>query len=263
MGRAKRARAAIRAERHAAELAKRLGKALKDARTATRLKQAQAAAAAGISQSAWSQLESAGDPRFTIATWDRAAFAVGATLDAFLRRATAADQPKDAVHLRGQELIIRTALAGAWRALPEEPIDREARTSRFADVLLYRRPPGPRELTPAEYALMEVIDWFEDVGDPIRDWGRRLEALERYAISRMIGDDPLPRTGGCWVVRATQRNRRLIAQHRNFFRARFPGSGLAWIESLTNPQAQIPKEPALLWVSVSGDRLFAARLGSG
>jgi hypothetical protein len=76
---------------------------------------------------------------------------------------------------------------------------------------------------------MEVIDWFSDVGAPIRDWARRLDAVDRYAVARMVGDDELPRTSGCWVVRATRRNRLLLGAHSNLFRARFPGSGRLWL----------------------------------
>jgi hypothetical protein len=104
------------------------------------------------------------------------------------------------------ELIIRTALGGGWKGLPEEPIDREARASRAADFLLHRQRPAEA----AEYGLFDVIDWFSDVGEPVRAWSRRLDALERYAVARMTEGDPLPRTGGCWVVRATQRNRTLF-----------------------------------------------------
>jgi hypothetical protein len=152
--------------------------------------------------------------------------------------------------------VISTALLGGWQALPEEPIDREARTSRAADVLLHRR----RSDRPVEYALFEVIDWFHDVGAPTREWSRRLDAVERYAIARMTpNDESLPVVGGCWVVRATMRNRRLIGEHRHFFRARFPGSGRAWLAALGSREDPMPTVPAVLWVSVDGTRLFAVR----
>lgn len=262
----RRATAAGKAERHATDLSAKLGAALRDARRRSALTQSHAARRAGIAQGTWSALEIERDPRYTLLTWDRAAFAVGTTLDAFIRGASAADQPRDAVHLRNQELIIRTALAGGWRALPEEPIDREARTSRAADVLLHRRrAAAPAELVgpalPAEYAICEIWDWLDDVGGSLRDFSRRLDAIDRYAVARMIGDDPLPGTSGCWVLRATRRNRHLVAEHRNLFRARFPGSGHAWVTALTNPAALLPSQPALLWVAVNGEKVFPARLG--
>jgi hypothetical protein len=77
----------------------------------------------------------------------------------------------------------------------------------------------------------------------------------------MVGDESVPRIGGCWLVRATRRNRQLVGEHRHFFRARFPGSGRAWLAALSDAAVPMPAEPALLWVDVGGTRLFAARLG--
>lgn len=238
-------------------LMRKLGLMLKDGRRRSRARQLDASAKAGISRSEWSGLE-LGRKSATLATWNRAAFAVGGSLEAYLKQASAADRPRDAVHLRHQELVIRTALGGGWQALPEEPIDREARTSRAADVLLNRRSKADGR---TEYALCEVWDWLDDVGAAVRDMTRRLEAVDRYAVARMRGDEPLPRVGGFWLVRATQRNRALIAEHRHFFRARFPGSSRAWLAAVTGPQAPLPAQPALLWVAVNGERLFPARLG--
>jgi hypothetical protein len=217
--------------------------------------QAAAARRAGLKQTTWSRLEVDRDPGYTVLTWDRAAFAVGASRDAFIRGGSAADRPRDAVHLKAQELTIRVSRPGGWSHSPKEMIDRDARTSRAADVLLYRRRPA----RPSEYALMEVIDWFADVGAPLRDWSRRLDAVDRYGVSRMRPDDELPVTSGCWIVRATKRNRLLIAQHRNLFRSRFPGSGRAWLVAVTDATIPMPSSPALLWVTVSGERLFPVR----
>jgi transcriptional regulator with XRE-family HTH domain len=228
-----------------------------DGRRRMGLTQAVASARAGISQSEWSELERGK----TIATFpivNRAAYAVGARLEAYLRETSAADAPRDAVHLRHQELIIRTGAIGGWRALPEELIDRDARTSRAADVLLTRR--AIDGVT--EYALWDVRDWVDDVGATVRDFARRLAAVERYAIGHMHGDEPLPRTGGCLVLRATRRNRELVSHHRHFFRARFPGSGRAWLASLVDVTQALPDSAALVWVSVSGERLYPARFAT-
>ena len=74
---------------------------LRDARIRVGLTQAEGAARAGLSQGAWSRLENDGDPRYTLATWDRAAFAVGTTLNAYLPETSAADRPRDAVTAEG------------------------------------------------------------------------------------------------------------------------------------------------------------------
>jgi transcriptional regulator with XRE-family HTH domain len=232
---------------------RKLGAMLRDGRTRLGLKQIEAASAAGISRSEWSKLER-GKSRATLHFINRAGSAVNAPLDAFLRHASAANLPRDATQLKGQELVIATARPGGWRGLPEEQIDRDARTSRAADVLLFRQ----RELQAPEYALIEIIDWFADVGEPLRAWNSRLAAVERYAIARMQNDVP-PVTSGCWVVRATQRNRRLVADHANLFRARFPASGRAWLAALAQPSIAMPTEPCLLWINVKGDRLFPVR----
>jgi len=151
--------------------------------------------------------------------------------------------------------MIATATAGGWHGLAEEQIDREARSSRFADVLLERP-----HVQPEEVALMEIIDWFDDVGAPLREWPRRLEAVERRAIARMVGDQGVPKVGGCWLIRATRRNRELVAAHANIFRNRFPGSGRAWLAALTQTTAAMPDAAALLWVSVDGTRIWPSRL---
>jgi hypothetical protein len=245
----------VSADAAADVLSRRMGRMLADSRTRTRATQRQASACAGISQAEWSALERGTNA--TIATWSRAASAVGANLDAYLRGSSAADQPRDAVHLRNQELLMRTAAPGAWRALPEQLIDREARTSRAADVLLFRQATRPM---PDEYAIAEVWDWFADVGAAGRDWQRRLAALERYAIARMR-DEVLPRHSGVWVIRATARNRRLVGDHTSFFKSLLPGTGHAWLSALGDSATAMPTEPALIWVSVAGDRLWPARLG--
>lgn len=245
-------------DRHASALAGKLGAALRDARKIRGLTQAEAAARAGLVQTTWSKLERDRDACYTLATWDRAAHAVGTALSAYLQQASAAAAPRDAVHLRNEELVLRTAAPGGWHGLGEAQIDRDPGRSRHADVLLERLRAGLGD----EYALCEVSDWVPDVGDAVRDFQRRLAAVDRYAVARMR-DDAVPTTSGFWLVRATLRNRRLVDEHRNFFHSRFPGSGRAWLAALATPTAPMPAEPALLWVDVGGTRIFEARLGSG
>jgi transcriptional regulator with XRE-family HTH domain len=223
---------------------------LRDGRLSLGLTQAQVARRAGVAQSTWSWLESGAGGGAPLSTWTLAATAANASLDAYIRQASAASQPRDAVHLRNQELVIRIAHGGGWRALPEARLGMPTGGARWADVIIHR---------PAEYAVIEIFDWFDDVGSHVRDFARRTEALDRLAVSRMPADDPVPRVSGCWVVRATRRNRQLLAQHSHFFRARFPGSGRAWLAALQNPESPMPHEPAILWVSSNGERLLPVR----
>ncbi len=227
---------------------------IRDTRRQAGLTQQAVADRGGVSRSAVAGLETTRDGRTTLSLLNRVATALDTELRAYLEGATAAGQPRDLVHLRHQELVMREAAKGGWRAVPEAALDREARTSRAVDVLLHRH---------REWAICEVCDWFDDVGGTLRDWDRRLEALGRLAISRTAPTDLAtegPRVGGCWVVRATRRNRRLVSEHRGIFRARFPGSAAAWIAALTTA-APMPAEAALIWVSVDGTRLFPSRLG--
>ena len=254
MGRNSRATSAGPADRHASDLAQRLGAALRDARHRARLTQREAARRAGIAQATWSSLEIERDPRFTLATWDRAAFAVGTSLNAYFPQTTAADVPRDAVQLKAQELVIATAARGGWHGTAEAQLDSLAQTSRFGDVVLERPHRAPRDI-----ALVEIIDWFADVGSQLREWPRRLEALERRAIGRMLEGEDVPNISGCWLLRATKRNRDLVGRHSNLFRSSFPGSGRAWIAAITRATSPMPNQPGLVWVAVDGERFYAPR----
>ena len=242
------------ADRRAAEVAIYLGRALRDARRSSRMTQAAVATSASVARSLVSKMESGRGANVALVEWTRVARAAGSDLRAYLERATATDQPRDAVHLRAEELIVRTAAKGGWRAQPERAIDLDPGRSRAGDVVLARL---------AELALVEVVDWIADAGDEFRSWDRRLATVERRAIALAPpGTDATAlRASGIWVLRATRTNRRLVAEHRALFQARFPGSASAWLRSLGDPAHPMPHAPALLWISVGGDRLYPARLG--
>jgi hypothetical protein len=110
-----------------------------------------------------------------------------------------------------------------------------------------------------------VVDWIDDVGAALRDWTRRLARADQLATARLTRDagaqqgPVLPAVSGCWVLRATHRNRGLVSDHRLVFRSRFAGSGRAWLAALRGPSL-MPSEPAILWVSLDGDRVWPARL---
>jgi hypothetical protein len=192
--------------------------------------------AAGLSQSCWSDLERGKGASMSLRVWVRAASALGADLHAYLEGFSATSQPRDAVHLRHQELVASIAARGGWSIRPEQHVA----GGGVADILLARE---------GRTALIEVWNWLADVGDAFRCWDRKLERLRTAD----------PATSGCWAVRATRRNRLLVADHRTLFAARFPGSSAAWINALQTVDAPVPDAAALLWVSVMGDRLVAAR----
>jgi hypothetical protein len=200
-------------------------------------KQADAAVVAGISQSCWSELERGHGATMSLRVWMRVADAVGSDLRSYLEALPGAEAPRDAVHLRIQELVASTAVAGGWRAATEQL----AGGAGFADLLLSRGD---------ERALVEVWTWLADVGDAFRSWERKLERLGSAASS------PL---SGCWILRATRRNRELVAAHRTLFDSRFSARSEAWRAALTDVDASAPQSAGLLWVTVRGDRLYASR----
>lgn len=239
-----------------AELAKALGSALQDAREVAGLTQAEVGERCALAQTAISRMERGGGASWSLRSWVRVADATGTALQAYLSGATAADQPKDAVHLRTQELVANLALAGGWTSVPERAVDDAARGSRSVDLWLERETANGV----LEIVAIEVMDWFDDVGARFRDWDRRLERVRQLAVGTRSREGPdgitLPRVSGCWVVRATQRNRGILTDHRTLFRARFPGDAQSWLRSLDGP-SPLPSDPAVLWVDVKGTRLFA------
>ena len=210
---------------------------------------------AAVAPSTVSEAERGNGSSFTLVTWARLAAATGSSLHAYLEPASAADQPRDIVHLRAQELIARMAGVGGWQSQVEVALDDPARGSRSGDVLLERLRPS----SGAELALMEIWDWFDDVGAAFRSWDGKLARVERGAIARLPpptdSDPALPRVSGCLVLRSTRRNRSLVLDHRSVFAARFPGSGRSWLRCLEDAAAPMPGNAGILWISVNGERL--------
>jgi transcriptional regulator with XRE-family HTH domain len=243
----------------ASELMRELGRALRDARRKVRLTQEALAAQAGVVQGTISALERGRTTTISLLVVVRAARAVGTTLHAYLENTSSAREPRDIAHLRAQALLVELARLGGWHAIPEAAIDDAAERSRAVDALLERARPAEA----VEVAVMEVIDWFADLGASLRAWDRRLARVERQTIALRTRDGAagtlVPRASGCWVVRATQRNRTLVSELRALFAVRFTGSGREWLEAL-GTQAPMPAAPALLWISVRGDRIWASRL---
>ena len=261
----RRSSAQVQSDALAVEVAQILGRALRDARTGGGHTQKTIADLAALAPSTISEAEHGHGAKFTLRTWMRLATAAGSELHAYLERASAADAPRDAAHLKAQELIVRTA-TGGWRAMPEAALDDPASGTRSADVLLLRGTNVDSSVKAnAEVALIEVIDWFDDVGASFRDWDRRLARVERTAVAKHTRDGSdgrpiLPRVAGCVVLRATIRNRALVKDHASLFRARFPGDGRAWLAALASP-APLPGDAAIIWISVDGTRLWPVRFG--
>jgi len=239
----------IAGRRRASAVATRLGVGLHDARLATGLRQVDAAARAGMSQTRYGELERGLGARATLETWACAAAAVGDQLVGFLERAPGATPPRDIEHLRRQASVIDFAQPGGWRALPELALDPGAVRSRSIDVVLVRD-------ATREAILVEVWDWFDDVGAALRSLDAKREAL----TARLERE-----TGGGWtirclfVVRRTRRNVALVRELGPLFAARFPGNSRAWLRALSSSAEPMPTGDGFVW-STSKSALTASRL---
>jgi transcriptional regulator with XRE-family HTH domain len=210
--------------------------------------QAQVADRAALSQTFISDLELGLGTSASIETWAMVAAAVGEQLVGFLERAPGADVPRDIEHLRRQSALIAIAAPGGWRALPELRLDQDARWSRSIDVALVRR-------ATAEAVVVEIWNWFEDVGGALRGLDGKVAALCDHL-------DPSVEwtVHGLFIVRDTRRNRQLVTELGPIFAARFPGNARAWLRALTDPSERLPDGDGLLWSDRVGTMLKASRL---
>ncbi len=224
-----------------------VGRGLRESRLRRGLTQAAVAQRAGVSRATVQRVEGGQSGNVTIDSLQRAAVAVGRPLRIELAP-DARREPADAGHLGVQELVVRLGSSGGYAPLPEMPVGR-AGSWRSTDVVL-RSDPRRRLL------IVECWNTIGDVGAAYRGTSRKLEDGEEYAAGRW-GDDP-NLVSACWVVRATARNRALLARYPALFAARFPGSSRAWVRALTEG-TEPPRETGLVWCDVAATRLYAWR----
>lgn len=232
--------------RRAAIVGRRIGIGLRESRLALRMSQARAADRAGIFQASWSRIERGVTGAASLETLASCAAAVGTQLAAFIEARPGTDLPRDIEHLRRQELVIELSRGGDWAAQPELAIDPRAVRSRSIDVHLAR-------FGGAERAIVEIVDLMADGGAEFRNLTDKVAAVRRIA-----GDGA--RVRGLLVLRATARNRAIVAEFPGLFATRFPGSASQWLRALSDPTVAMPDGDGLIWSTVRGDRLFAAVL---
>ncbi len=220
---------------------------MRECRTALRLTQSEAADRAGVSQPFWSRVERGQGTVASLETLSACAAAVGSQLAAFIEAQPGAQLPRDIEHLRRQELVLRIAASGGWTARPERPIDPTAERSRSIDLLLERAGEGRREL-----AVIEIEDWLADLGAVQRGLEDKVAAIRR--------EEPAPGVAGLLIVRATARNRAVLAELEGLMTARFPASSSAWLAALADAARPMPVADGWLWSSIGGDRLIIPRL---
>lgn len=225
----------------------RAGGELRASRKRRRLTQRHLGEAIGVSQSTISRMERGRGAMLSIEVWQRAFVAVERKLMIEAARDLAA-APLDAGHLQIQELVLRLGRPAGYTGL-FELATRPSDPSRSADV-------GLRDDVRRRLVLVECWNTISDIGAGARTTARKIAEAQALAIA--LGGERPHTVFGCWVVRATRRNRELLATYPEVFAARFPGSSTAWVAALTTGSAP-PTGPGLVWCDVDATRLFAWR----
>lgn len=225
----------------------RLGAEIRSSRRRRGLTQAVLGRRVGVTQSTVSQVERGIGGSLSVDIWQRLFVGLGRRLVIDAGR-DQIGEPVDAGHLRIQELVLRIGREAGYRGLfelPTRPID----PSRSTDVCL--RSDAMRRLL-----LVECWNTITDIGASARSTNRKLADAADLAV--VIGGETPFGVAGCWVVRATVRNRQLVRRYPEVFAARFNGSSEGWVRALT-AGATPPAEPGLVWCDVAATRLFAWR----
>lgn len=247
MGNRKRWPLDAEARRRVSDQMVREGAKLRRARRRRQLTQAQLGAKTGLSQSTVSDLEIGRGASLSIAAWQRVAIVLDLPLKLEVGR-DALEEPADAGHLAIQELVLRLARTTGRRRtfeLATKPAD----PLRSTDV-------GVVDDTHRLLIQVECVNTFGNINASIRSSDRKRAEAAELAIALGYGDPYPVRT--CWIVRATRRNRRLLAQYPELFATRFPGSSRAWVNALTHG-TRPPDQPGLVWCDLRATRLFEWR----
>jgi transcriptional regulator with XRE-family HTH domain len=234
----------------AADVARRLGIALREARLRVGKSQAEIGRLAGVSQTLISKMERGLGSSASLETWASVAAAVDEQLAAFFERTPGAAQVRDYQHLRLQQLVVEVARLGGWMIRPEDPIDPHLPASRSVDVTLVRAPT-------LEAVVVECTNHVDDLGATWRNLDRKVDALGRHlAAGRDVASPPWS-VRGVWVVRGSRRNRDLFAEFAPLVSARFRRPARAWLAALSSRSAPLPPGMGLVLTDAQAGRLIA------
>jgi transcriptional regulator with XRE-family HTH domain len=225
----------------------RIGAMVRAARKRRGWTQAVLATQVGLSRPTVSAIERGFGGSHTLDAWQRMAVALGVALRVELGRDPLADTA-DAGHLAIQELVLRLGRkAGYTRAF--EVATRGGDPGRSTDV-------GLRDDARRALILVECWNTIGDIGAAARSTDRKLaDAADLAAVAG--GERPFT-VRGVWVVKATARNRAILARYPEVFAARFPGSSAGWVAALARG-AEPPTQPGLVWSDVACTRVLALR----
>lgn len=235
------------ADRRNREHLARLAQEVRRSRRRRRHTQAQLGSAVGLSRSTISALERGQGASHTLDTWQRIGVALGRPVEVRLAPDALAE-PADAGHLAIQELVLRVTRTAGYHGSFELPT-RPAEPWRSVDV-------GPRDDRRRRLLLIEYWNAVVDVGAAARMTARKQAEAEQLAAA--FGGDAPYAVSCCWVMRATRRNRELVARFPAVLSSRFPGSSKRWIEALTDG-AEPPSEPGLVWCDLRATGIYPWR----
>jgi transcriptional regulator with XRE-family HTH domain len=253
MRRAKRTELTGEAKRLNRERLARIGAELRVSRKRRHHRQADVGRRAGLSRSAVGSIERGYGGTFSADSLQAVSMAVGRRLD-FQLSSDAQVEPADAGHLAIQELVLRLGRSAGFARTFELPT-RPADPARSADV-------GLRDDRRRLLLLVECWNTIGDVGAGARSSDRKRAEAEQLAVAigPLRADETVEpyRVRGCWLVRATARNRALVARYPEVFATRFPGSSAGWVRAFA-AGGEPPSEPGLVWCDAAATRLFAWR----
>lgn len=241
----RRADARWQLDREIDDLVRRLGRDLRPARRRRRWRQQDVADQIGVSRSAYSRMELGRARGAPIEDWLTVAMVLGLRPRFELARDPLIDAP-DAGHLAMQDLLLRLAPAAGYVGSFEVSVKPDTRHS--IDICL--RDPRRRLLV-----VVEAWNTIGDVGAARRSFDRKLAAAAE--VGAWIGGGGHV-VRGVWVVRASRRNRSLVARYPAVFGTAFPGSSRGWVAALV-AGAEPPEAPGLVWCDVAATRLFEWR----
>lgn len=266
MARRKRPELAAQARRVNLEQLARLGGQVAESRRRRGWSQVALAARVGLSQSTISLVELGHGGSLSLDAWQRIGLALDRPVRIELSR-DAREEPADAGHLAIQELVMRLGRAAGSRATFELPT-RPSKPAHSTDV-------GLRDDRARRLMLVECWNSIGDVGAAVRSTNRKRAEAEGLAAvigggrpaasrgHRLDGPDEPGEpyaVATVWVVRATRRNRELVARYPELFASRFTGSSRAWVNALTNGSPP-PTDLGLVWCDVRSTRIYAWRRG--
>jgi hypothetical protein len=193
-------------------------------------------------------LERGDGASLSLEAWQQVALVLQLHLELTLGR-DPLEEPADAGHLGIQELILRLGRhIGVKRAF--ELATRHANPRLSTDV-------GLTDDVNRRLIQVECVNVFGNVNSSIRSSDRKRAEAEELAVA--IGNGRPYSVHQVWVVRATRRNRQLLARYPELFATRFPGSSLAWVDALTKAMKP-PDAPGLVWCDVAATRIFEWRV---